>query len=404
MSLVDEPAQLVKNLSITNDNFDRAWKLLVHRYENLLILVDTQVARLFNTKNIKNESASELSRLIAEIEEALAALESLGCDIKHWDPLLVYLVVKKLDQDSIKDWEKSVGDHRNPSKYSELLEFLSSRVLTLEAIEKNFSKKPTNINIGLKNSKNFHVKSHNASPYTSRCALCNNPHYLSRCQNFLSKNPKQRSEFVIGKKLCYNCLGFHSITTCKSEKRCRICQDQHHTVLHELPPEKLNKPSTVISKPLATNTSNLPSTSHTVHSLHINTPVLLATALIQVLSLHDESFTVRALIDQRSEVSFISESLAQQLHLPRRAACVPINGVGSKRTCTSNGLVSIKLVSQLNPSISFLEETLVLPKLTTYLPTRLSNNLPVQVKNLPLADPDFECDKRIDLILGLTEL
>nr|XP_022910669.1 uncharacterized protein LOC111421721 [Onthophagus taurus] len=103
ISLVDEPAQLVKNLSITNDNFDRAWKLLVHCYENLRILVDTQVARLFNTKSIKNESASELSRLIAEIEEALAALESLGCDIKHWDPLLVYLVVKKLDQDSMKD-------------------------------------------------------------------------------------------------------------------------------------------------------------------------------------------------------------------------------------------------------------------------------------------------------------
>ncbi|XP_071057061.1 uncharacterized protein [Onthophagus taurus] len=113
-----------------------------------------------------------------------------------------------------------------------------------------------------------------------------------------------------------------------------------------------------------------------------------------------EAIIVRALIDQGSKVSFISESLAQRLRLPRKAVSVPISGVGSQRTSISNGSVTLSLFSRINNNVTFTEEALILPKLTSYLPQRQSLKLEFNLDSLILADPEFNSPNKIELILG----
>ncbi|KMQ88303.1 gag-pol polyprotein precursor [Lasius niger] len=135
--------------------------------------------------------------------------------------------------------------------------------------------------------------------------------------------------------------------------------------------------------------------------LRLSQSVLLATAVVNVAARGGEPIQARALLDQGSEVSFISEPLAQLLKVRRRPASVPIVGIGAHQTNVARGATSIKIISRVDSSFSLVIDALILPKLTSYLPS--SSPLKSDwhhIKDLNLADPSFASPGKIDLVLG----
>lgn len=297
------------------------------------------------------------------------------------------MIVRKLDPESLKRWEETLGAQQNPPSFADLEKFLVSRIYTLEALERTL---PRNHQA----NSNLARSSTSARAYTSavaeqKRALCGSGHYLSSCQKYLEKSPEQRREIITSKNLCFNCLGLHRMKACRNTKRCCLCRKQHHTTLHPsntntdvtpaasstTPPSaaqastsqssvRQNETLTSRDAPQISQTS-----SHIAQSRVIpRTNVLLAATAVTVLSRHGQPYPFRALLDQGSEVSFISEFAAQALHLSRRSAAVPILGIGAQRNLVSKGLLSLTMVSRINTAISFNVDALVLAKLTAYLP------------------------------------
>lgn len=115
-----------------------------------------------------------------------------------------------------------------------------------------------------------------------------------------------------------------------------------------------------------------------------------------------EQIEARVLLDQGSEISLVSESLAQRLRLPRSRSSIPIVGIGATGSRQTNGALKITLVSRVKPEFRWEVNASILPKLTGYLPAaELSNkHYWPHLQGLELADPDFTRSRKIDFVLG----
>ncbi|XP_076652424.1 uncharacterized protein LOC143358834 [Halictus rubicundus] len=433
-NLSGEALQIIVNIDVIDGNFVRAWQVLVDRYENKRVLVDSHLSSLFSLQHVTQQSANQLKSLLGGITEALGALHSLGCPTDSWDCLIVYMVTKKLDPETLIDWEQQIGAVTKPVTFAELEKCLRSRIYALEAVaHATGTQKSRSASSGKPLSS---AKSHQAvanltsdgaangetKTSTSSCTLCSGAHYLSACPAYHRKTTEQRQDVLKQKNLCFNCLGPHQFRNCRSSKRCQICGNPHHTLIHRSnnssenqgpPVQNLQKPNstafvtagdqTSASVPPRRENTQAGTSASTNIALSVSVrykPVLLATALVKVTSCYGKSYEARALLDQGSEVSFITESLAS-LQLPRQRVSLPINGIGAQRSTVSRGLINLTIGSRIVPVFSLSVHAYVLSKLTSYMPpSRVVKNPWPHLEDLELADPEFSSSAKIDLILG----
>ena len=59
------------------------------------------------------------------------------------------------------------------------------------------------------------------------CIFCSEIHAPWTCSNV--KNTSERKQIIKEKRLCFNCLGSHKISHCKSVKNCKNCGKHHNT-------------------------------------------------------------------------------------------------------------------------------------------------------------------------------
>ncbi|XP_068989249.1 uncharacterized protein [Neodiprion pinetum] len=382
-SVTDEPLQLIKNISLTAENFPRAWETLVSR----------------NTC------------------EALGALELLVSPEKLGDHIIVHMTICKLDPASLEEWEKSVSEKFEPPSLAELKAFLIGRIHTLEAVEQahahnQIATSKPHSSQGRSNPQT--TRSHTAQLKEQSCACCKGNHYIAFCSTFRDKSLDQRREVVSAKKLCFNCLGPHQQKDCRSNKTCRVCNGRHHSLMHRnsssistaansgtFQGQAARAQPAVQNAPISNSASQV--SNHSAQPTMIKrSPVLLAT--VQLIASNPEAgerIIARALLDQGSESSFVTESLAQQLRLRRHQATIPIIGVGAHQSAVTRGIAKLQLQSRAHTSFSCQVEALVLPRLTSYLPSfRLLVEDWPHLRGLNLADPSFAHPSQIDVILG----
>lgn len=127
---------------------------------------------------------------------------------------------------------------------------------------------------------------------------------------------------------------------------------------------------------------------------------MLATALVKIMTPFGEERTARALIDQGSQICFITLTLVQQLRLKSEPTSAEIHEVGksSINYSTSKAYFSIK---PLHGNTQIDISGLVLKKLTKILPSyAIPQHNWKQINELELADPFYFEPGPIDLLIG----
>lgn len=225
-SLNGEAERLITQFDITENSYKPAYDLLTGRFHNEIILTDNHIANILAQPNLTSETGEDIKELLDVTTENLRALKSLEVDTSTWDPLLLLLLVQKLDFDTRHLWEQQLKPKIRPT-LKQFLDFLNTRFNALLCQRKfNFSIE------SLSNQRLQNPNNHNTQ-YSSQqlCPICKGTHSIFSCDEFRQANQSDRVRMVSDAKLCEKCLRKHS-SECTHQEGCRVCNRNHHTFLH----------------------------------------------------------------------------------------------------------------------------------------------------------------------------
>ncbi|XP_014366619.2 uncharacterized protein LOC106717302 [Papilio machaon] len=404
-SLSGEAEQLLKHFALTEANYDKAWSTLESRYNNKRMIVTTIISRLLNQKKMNTECFKSLKEILDTTKECLNSLDNLGVDTSTWDAIVVHLVVSKLDLETHKQWEQSLGSSQDIPTFTSLSLFLENRFRSMEMVNVTHKKdQPQKKDLvkNYTNQKPTNMKSF-VTEVSSECTYCSKNHFICHCKEFAALDLPQRQDFIKKNGICFNCLvKGHSVNACRQSTTCRKCSRRHHTLLHFTNP---NKTTSVPENDAATHST--PETSQTTSTVVYKTEVdsdseevILATARIAVKSRNGDTIVLRALIDPCSQSNFVTEAAAQLLNLERTSISGKITGISSI-PLTTKSQVTLNFHAIRNPSHMITAKAYVLRRINSRLPSQeLPSDTWPSSEISDLADPHFHKPGSIDVLLG----
>ncbi|XP_075157941.1 uncharacterized protein LOC142231207 [Haematobia irritans] len=385
--LEDDAAQLVHSLEVTDSNYQMALELLSSRYGNKRYIFNAHLQDIFNIEKLVNPNSSQLRNFVDTINANLRAIQSFASKSQISDGILLNLVVSKFDIQTKTQWEEEISNnsHNHSSEpfylpdWDSLTKFLEKKSQTMDIIA----------NDRLTKSNSHHRKPVSFVVSESICHLCDQggKHNPFRCTVFMSLDPLGRYDLIKKKGLCLNCLTpNHVSSNCPSTNRCQQCNVSHHTLLHR---EK--------TKSKVDDESSTP----VVLQVTKGNEIIIATALVEIVSSSGKKITARAMLDSASQLHFVTERVAQILGLQRDKINMDISGIGTN---------SIKAYNQCRFNLKSIHyafncfvEAVILPSITGNQPHTAFNingwNIPLNIKK-KLADPNFNIPSQIDVLLG----
>ncbi|XP_046145637.1 uncharacterized protein LOC123988922 [Osmia bicornis bicornis] len=382
-ALTGDAKKAVNHLPTTDANFEVAWQLVKNRYENKRRLLSTYLNNLFSLPQVTSESAKELRSLGDQLNVSIHGLKNLKRPVEHWDDVIVFLGTQKLDRSSRKAWELQFGDTSELSTYVEFDKFLESRVRALESMSPIKTDKPENVTVKSK-PKTISTNTSTVSPI-----ICP------------ALEPSERFKLIKSQRRCVNCFSAkHAKEQCHSQRSCKECKQRHHTLLHfPIKPEQSSVSQS--NQTSATNpNSELEISSNSASRTKTNTGILLSTARIRVHSLQGRTVQARALLDQGSVATLISENLAQILRLPRNKQNTCITGIGGIQSW-ANHTARITITPLVRTEPVYSTTAIILKTLTQYTPKRHSSVTNWNhIAGLELADTDPMSSDPIDIVIG----
>ncbi|XP_074036326.1 uncharacterized protein [Leptinotarsa decemlineata] len=416
ISALQGPASgIVKTLKVTDENYKIAYNALNKRYSNRRLCAQDLWYEIDGTSRVNGDCSSSIRKLLDTFEENIASLKSMNFPTDEWDFMLVMMLLKRLDDNTVTMFEMKHCSSEVPT-FSVLVEFLNDRCVTLDTLK--ISRTQSKKAIGISNTRTYNSPARitslfaNKSP-ASNCLFCQESHSLYTCPAFANKLPSERYNFCKNKHLCFNCLSrSHDLNKCRSTACCKKCSSRsHHTLLHfdknpAVGGSGATSSTTTSVEIMNANQDNSPHLTATSILAASNVTakshnVLLATALIDISDNSGNYQTFRCLIDSGSMSSFITKRVVMQLGLPKKAFSIEVKALGSMKSSTSEGQVSLSFKPSFKNEPIFHTDAIILDKICDNLPNfRIEYKSWNHILNLQLADPKFYCPGNIDILLG----
>lgn len=114
-SLSGEAERLIVKYNLAENNYEIAYKALLDRYHNEVILVDSHIIAIISQPVLTSETANGIKELLDVTTENIHALNSLNIETENWDPILLILLIPKLDPTTKRLWDQTLKPKVRPT-------------------------------------------------------------------------------------------------------------------------------------------------------------------------------------------------------------------------------------------------------------------------------------------------
>lgn len=406
LSCLDESAkEEIMGIRLSSENYPIAWNILQTRFDNNQILIQNHLNELFTCKPASNESAVELRRVLNCYKANVTQLINLCKDAEGCDVFIIHMIKQRIDSSTLRAMEIS---EISSTSWIEAKSFLENRCRFLDRL----SNEKIVINQKVPVSSNScpnptQVVMFNKNLSKIQCNVCQADHYTFLCPEIRNVPLINRIQKLKSLRLCFNCLHpNHKSCNCRNKKKCRECNGNHHTLIHKyfVPNTKSNQSEKIKIVPNSDGKVSL--SKHPTRSSNNDclSPkgkfkhVFHSTAKIFVEDAHKIQQPCRVLLDNGSQSSFITESFARRLKLPRKDVLLRINGLNLEPISVRHS-VQIKVKSRINNYTKSID-CLVVPSITEDIPDRKIESPAFNFPNKQLADSEFNVPSKIDILIG----
>ncbi|XP_066908659.1 uncharacterized protein [Halyomorpha halys] len=242
---------LISNVSLTADNYHQAWNLLKTHFDNRRKLANTYLQQVLDYKSVSGRPTIEsFKSLISSVVENIESLKLL----KIW---MIFFFRFETNNKG----RGATGKPQCPETSKRLDDSLA-------------------------------------------CPICKLSHALYQCERFRKATIPDKRSFRNNWLGCTNCLSSrHQLSNCSSMRSCGLCNQNHHTWIHQLDHEEIAHPQPELTNPVSLGT------------ISGGGEVLLGTAVAEVQSAQGLFLPIRLVTDNGSQHSFMTTECAKRLGL-----------------------------------------------------------------------------------------
>ena len=245
-----EAKELIKHCVYNNPDscYDDAMYLLGKEYGNPLRIACAHMEKLRNWAIVKHGDGIGLKALYRFLLQCQAhQMQGLltGLD----SPLELRNIQLKLPTNLQDKWNHTVNRIRRDKREADFRDFVEfveteSSVLNDPIYSRSARSEKDQLKAFLtthkveNNKDNENNNEQQTTPLDQKekaelCIICQTPHDLDTCPEFLKKPYKDRKQLVFSKRLCFSCFGSnHKSCDCTQKKTCEVCTKNHPTSLH----------------------------------------------------------------------------------------------------------------------------------------------------------------------------
>ena len=369
-----------------------------HTREGMKLLISQVTVILNGFIRLKAENCRQILTSMTEavMDTQLRALWNQRTDAKRTTPPIEELLQFIKDQADQMEDDTSTSTFKSPSgdkvRHRQGPKYKGSAHSVVNPL-------PTSQSRGSqpKSNQSSYLRPTSTQP-SSPCSLCHGGHPLFYCPTFEGYSVSQWKEHVMSLKLCLNCLKpNHVAYDCRSTFRCKAqnCRKKHNSLLHEDRTATPTMQQTDHQTKAATHSEDSDPDEE-------DEECLLMTAKVTLIGPTGRMMTVRALLDAGSTLSIISTKLMKHLALHKTGKEVSISGIKSKNNQQSHPMARVTLASGYKPEWKRDVTVAAMDEVIRQLPLQDAQSVKKMqhIKELDLADDQFDKPGKIDLLLG----
>ncbi|KAK7574411.1 hypothetical protein V9T40_011602 [Parthenolecanium corni] len=377
-ALVGKAAIVLQDCDLAEDAYPEAWAYFLDRYESKRAIVRNFFLKLSSLQQIRSETGIReiLDQTMAIIRGLKVAGETVNDTFSRY---ISFLVASKLDPGTAKDWDNHTCSASEYPKFEELFKFLQGRTFVIDERGADRPKESRDRfeanNSRFSAPKKAFLASTSSSSAKAKCPMCSNLHFLNQCEQFKAMNAHRRYDFAKSNRLCLVCFsGQHTAASCTSKVKLALLKKNGTEV-----PAKAADGKEMAPKKVYTATTGQ-------HELEQEV-IVLPSAIVR-FECGGNVGTIRALVDNCSQATLVSDRLVKKHKLPTGSfEGSAISGV-SPGVVSPNQFLELSLISRTQVfSIDVVAEVVPPESMNYELHTILDKSELEKLSKYQLADP-----------------